>query len=97
VNTSIREILAHGTAGAALRVQGWLRTARHGKQVSFLELNDGSCLAGLQLVAAPELPNYESEVKRLRTGCAVLATGTLVASPGSGQRVELRVATRVRR
>ena len=93
MNTSIREILARNTAGGTLRVQGWLRTARHGKEVSFLELNDGSCLAGLQLVAAPELPNYESEVKRLRTGCAVVATGTLVASPGSEQRVELRVAT----
>ena len=91
MNHSIREILASGTLGASVRVQGWLRTARHGKEVSFLELNDGSCLAGLQLVAAPELANYESEVKRLRTGCAVEATGTLVESPGSEQRFELRV------
>ncbi|HEY8153388.1 MAG TPA: asparagine--tRNA ligase [Myxococcota bacterium] len=88
---SIRAVLASGAPGASVRVQGWLRTARHGKQVSFLELSDGSCLAGLQLVAAPELSNYESEVKRLRTGCAVEATGTLVESPGSEQRVELRV------
>ena len=92
MNQSIREILAGGTLGASLRVQGWLRTARHGKEVSFLELSDGSCLAGLQLVAAPELPNYESEVKRLRTGCAVDATGTLVESPGGEQRFELRVS-----
>jgi asparaginyl-tRNA synthetase len=91
MNGSIREILAGGQPGASVRVQGWLRTARHGKQVSFLELNDGSSLAGLQLVAAPELANYESEVKHLRTGCAVEATGTLVASPGSEQRFELRV------
>ncbi len=91
MNDSIREILAGGQPGASVRVQGWLRTARHGKEVSFLELNDGSSLAGLQLVAAPELANYESEVKRLRTGCAVEATGTLVASPGSEQRFELRV------
>ena len=90
MNASIREILAGGAPGASVRVQGWLRTARHGKEVSFLELNDGSCLAGLQLVAAPELPNYESEVKRLRTGCAVEATGTLVESPG--QRAALRAA-----
>ena len=57
MNGSIREILAGGTLGASVRVQGWLRTARHGKEVSFLELNDGSSLAGLQLVAAPELAN----------------------------------------
>ena len=92
MNPSIREVLAGGAKGASVRVQGWLRTARNGKQVSFLELNDGSCLAGLQLVAAPELPNYESEVRRLRTGCAVDATGTLVESPGSEQRFELRVS-----
>jgi asparaginyl-tRNA synthetase len=91
MNGSIREILADARPGASVRVQGWLRTARHGKQVSFLELNDGSSLAGLQLVAAPELRNYETEVKHLRTGCAVEATGTLVESPGSGQRFELRV------
>ncbi len=93
MNTPIREILAQKSAGGTLRVQGWLRTARHAKEVSFLELNDGSCLAGLQLVAAPELANYESEIRRLRTGCAVAATGTLVESPGSEQSVELRVAT----
>ena len=92
MNDSIREILAGGVPGARVSVRGWLRTARHGKQVSFLELNDGSCLAGLQLVAAPELPNYETEVKRLRTGCAVQATGTLVESTGSEQRMELRVS-----
>jgi asparaginyl-tRNA synthetase len=92
MNDSIREILAGGVQGVSVSVRGWLRTARHGKQVSFLELNDGSCLAGLQLVAAPELPNYETEVKRLRTGCAVQATGTLVESTGSEQRMELRVS-----
>jgi asparaginyl-tRNA synthetase len=89
---SIRDILARETPGTEIRVAGWLRTARHGKQVSFLEVSDGSCFAGLQLVAAPELPNYESEVKRLRTGCAVVATGTLTKSPGAEQPVELRLS-----
>jgi asparaginyl-tRNA synthetase len=90
--TRIREILARGEPGAQLRVQGWLRTARHAKELSFLELSDGSSLAGLQLVASPELLNYESEIKHLRTGCAVAASGTLVESPGQEQRVELRVS-----
>jgi len=93
MNATVREILAGKAPSGTLRVQGWLRTARHAKEVSFLELNDGSCLAGLQLVAAPELANFESDVRRLRTGCAVVASGTLVESQGSGQRVELRVAT----
>jgi asparaginyl-tRNA synthetase len=95
MSVSVREILAAGEPGSALRVEGWLRTARHAKEVSFLELSDGSCLAGLQLVASPELANFESEIRRLRTGCAVAAEGELVASQGSGQRVELRVATLV--
>jgi len=65
-------------------------TVRHGKEVSFLEVSDGSCFAGLQVVASPQLAEYESVVRGLRTGCAVRATGELVDSPGSGQRYELR-------
>jgi asparaginyl-tRNA synthetase len=88
----VRELLERGEPGAEVEVAGWLRSARHGKEVSFLDLSDGSCLAGLQLVAGPELANYESELRHLGTGCAVRAKGTLVASPASGQRVELRAA-----
>jgi len=77
-------------------VRGWLRTARHSKGVSFLEVNDGSCLAGLQVVADPSLPDYEDGIATLRTGCAVDVTGELVDSPGRGQRFELR-AGRVER
>jgi len=90
----VRQILARPAAGGEVQVGGWLRSARHGKGVSFLELSDGSCFAGLQVVAVPALANFESELRRLRTGCAVLATGELAASPGEGQRYELR-ATRV--
>ncbi len=90
MNESVREILARDAAGGRARVRGWVRTARHAKAVSFLEVSDGSCFAGLQVVAAPELRNYESEVRHLRTGCAVDAEGNLVESPGSEQRFELR-------
>jgi len=84
------ELLARDASGGQVAVQGWLRTARHGKDVSFLEVTDGSCLAGIQVVALPALPNYESEVRALRTGCAVAAAGELVASQGAGQRFEIR-------
>ena len=90
------ELLAREAPGGAVAVQGWLKTARHGKGVSFLEVSDGSCLAGIQVVAEPALPNYESELLSLRTGCAVAAVGELVASPGAGQRFEIR-ASRVDR
>jgi len=92
---SIREVLARGvtgTAGGSVVVRGWVRTARHGKGVSFLEVSDGSCFAGLQVVADPALANYESEIRHVGTGFAVEAEGELADSPGKGQRFELRAA-----
>jgi len=75
----------------ALEVKGWVRTRRDAKGgFSFLEINDGSCLANLQVVADSGLVNYESEIKRLTTGCAVRVAGDLVVSPARGQAVELR-------
>jgi len=89
------DLLARGSAGESAGVRGWLRTARHSKGVSFLDVSDGSCLAGLQVVAGPALENYESEVTRLDTGCAIEAEGELVPSQGKGQALELR-ASRLR-
>jgi len=86
----VRDVLARGKAGERVRARGWLRTARHSKGVSFLDLTDGSCLAGLQVVCGPELENFESEVRKLDTGCAVEIDGELVASQGKGQSLELR-------
>jgi asparaginyl-tRNA synthetase len=89
VSRSVREILASGAAGEAVVARGWLRSARHAKGVSFLDVTDGSCLTGLQVVAEPELANFESEVRKLATGAAVEAHGVLRDSPGQGQRIEL--------
>ncbi len=87
---SVREILARESAGGVVTLRGWVRTARHSKGVSFLEVSDGSCFAGIQVVAAPELENFESELCHLQTGCAVSVAGELVDSPGKGQRFELQ-------
>ncbi len=89
---SVREVLARESAGGSVRLSGWLKTARHSKGISFLELSDGSCFSGIQVVAAPELPNYASEIAALRAGCAVIATGELVDSPGRGQRFEVQAS-----
>ena len=91
---SVREVLAREAAGGSVTVRGWLRTARHAKELSFLEVSDGSCFAGIQAVAEPTLENFESDVRGLGTGCAVAVTGELVDSPGKGQRYELH-ATRI--
>jgi asparaginyl-tRNA synthetase len=89
---TIAQILGHETAGERVLARGWLRTARHSKNVSFLELSDGSGFAGLQVVASPELAEYEEVVRRLATGCAVEVEGELVASQGKGQRWELQAS-----
>jgi len=87
----IREILGREQAGGEVVVRGWLRTARHAKGRSFLEVNDGSCMSGLQVVVEPDLEDFES-VRGLRNGCAVVVTGELVASPGGEQRFEVRAS-----
>src|SRR5262249_36497634 len=69
-------------------VQGWVRTRRDSKDFSFIELNDGSCLPNLQLIARNVLPNY-SAIQRLTTGASIRAHGQLVASQGKGQSCEL--------
>ncbi|MFA5683010.1 MAG: asparagine--tRNA ligase [Lysobacteraceae bacterium] len=78
-------------AGGRVTVRGWVRTRRDSKAgLSFVNLSDGSCFAPIQVVAPASLANYESEVKHLTAGCAVIASGVLVASQGQGQRFELQ-------
>ncbi len=86
--TKIVDLLA-ADPSAAVRAKGWLRTSRDSKKVVFLELNDGSCFRGLQVVVDAALQNFE-EIRHLTTGSAVEVEGELVASPAKGQRVELR-------
>jgi len=92
MNESIRQILSRDSEGGDATVRGWVRTARHSKGVSFLEVSDGSCLAGLQVVAGSDLPNFEDQVRQIGTGFAIEASGTIVDSPGKGQRFELQAA-----
>src|SRR4051795_11235444 len=89
---TIREILAGKLAmGAAVAVEGWIRTRRDSKAgLSFLQVHDGSCFDPIQVVAEASLPNYQDEILRLTTHCAVRVAGTLVESQGKGQRFEVK-------
>ena len=81
--------------GTPLTVKGWVRSRRDSKAdggLSFITVHDGTCQHPIQVVARRDLFNYESEVVRLSTGCAVEVDGTLVASQGSGQAVEVAAA-----
>ena len=89
--TRISEVLKSDAIGSAFTVMGWVRTRRDSKAgFSFIELNDGSSIRGLQIIAEGSLPNYDEEVKKLQTGCSIKVRGMLSASPGKGQSVELR-------
>lgn len=94
-NLSIKEILTLPASEKVVGVSGWVRTKRDAKGFSFLEINDGSCLANLQIVVDGTIENYSSEVVKLSTGSSIHAEGILVESPGKGQTVEMR-ATMVR-
>lgn len=76
-------------------VRGWVRTRRDSKAgISFLAVYDGSCFDPVQAVINNSLPNYNEEVLHLTTGCSVVVTGKVVASPGQGQSFEIQ-ATKV--
>jgi len=89
---SIQTVLAGEVpAGSPLTIEGWIRTRRDSKAgFSFIHVNDGSCLANLQVVADQALANYADQVQRLTSGCSVRCSGTLVESRGRGQSVELK-------
>lgn len=86
---SIHHLLTEGQPGSTITVQGWVRTRRGNKAVSFIALNDGSCIHNLQVVV-----DYnriaEEGIKGIGTGACLRITGELVESPAAGQRVELQ-------
>lgn len=91
-STRVVDILREQLAGRPVNISGWLRTRRDSGGLSFLEVNDGSCLASLQVIVDNTLANYESEVRKLATGAALSIQGQLVASPASGQAVEVQAS-----
>lgn len=92
--TLIKDALTNVQAGEEVTLGGWVRTVRHSKGgFSFINLNDGSCMASIQVVAPGELPNYADQVAHLTTGSSLAVTGKLVASQGKGQSVELQASS----
>lgn len=86
--TPIKDALKSPAPMPSIQVQGWIRTRRDSKAFSFIELNDGSSLKNLQIIARETLPNY-AEVQRLTTGASIVVRGELVASQGKGQSWEV--------
>ena len=72
----------------AILLQGWVRTRRDAKAFSFIELNDGSCLKGVQVIVDAALPDY-AHITKANTGASVEVRGKLVESKGAGQKWEV--------
>ena len=89
--TRIRDLLAAMAVADApnpVNVKGWVKTVRSSGGVAFVQINDGSTLADLQIVVDAGCPDY-GLVSGLTTGCSVSAWGALQESPGRGQRYEI--------
>jgi asparaginyl-tRNA synthetase len=84
----IHSLLQSKTPLDHVLINGWVRTRRDSKDFSFIEVNDGSCLKNIQIIAPSSLPNYD-EIQKLTTGSAVAITGSLVPSQGKGQSWEI--------
>src|SRR5215470_16338674 len=89
----IKNVLAASDPKENLTVKGWVRTRRDSKGFSFLEINDGSCLANLQVIVDAGVPGSD-QLPHLNTGASLAVEGALVPSPAKGQKWEMR-ATRV--
>src|SRR5947209_13923719 len=86
--TPIKDALQSTAPIDAIQVQGWVRTRRDSKDFSFIELNDGSSLRNLQIIARNSLPNY-ADIQKLGTSASIRVEGALTASQGKGQKWEL--------
>lgn len=94
MRTKIKTILhtkdAASLIAKTIHISGWVRTLRDQKSFAFLEVNDGSTLANLQVVIDSSLPYYSDILSQLTTGASLSVSGKLVQSPGKNQALELR-------
>ena len=88
MRTLIKHALAAAAPQDAITVRGWVRSRRDSKGFSFLEINDGSCLASIQAVVDANVPGYK-DITHVTTGASVIVGGKLVASPAAGQKWEI--------
>ena len=91
----IKDLLTSAPDGRTVTVCGWVRTKRDSKNLVFIQVNDGSCFANIQLTFDRSNPqgadadNIENELKRINTGTSIKSEGVIIPSPASGQAVEV--------
>lgn len=87
--TKVAKLLSSDKPLPEVLVKGWVKTRRDAKDFSFIEINDGSCLKNIQVIASCNLSNYE-EIKKLNTGSSLAIRGALMESLGGNQKFELK-------
>ena len=98
VEMSIRELYELTSQGTKLekdqvedvQLQGWIRTNRSGKNVSFIALNDGTYFLNAQIVYSADTLSNFAEVGKYLTGTAVSVIGKYVETPGNKQPFEIQ-------
>ncbi len=90
--TLVKDALQAAVPMDAILLEGWVRTRRDAKAFSFIELNDGSSLKGIQVIANATLADY-SQIEKVTTGAALRVRGKLVPSQGQGQKWEVVAAS----
>ena len=95
----IKDLLVSEPDGRTVTVCGWVRTMRDSKNLCFIQVNDGSCFASVQLTFDRNNPgnansnDIEAAFKKISTGASVKATGAIIPSPASGQAIEITLQT----
>ncbi|MCH5291599.1 MAG: asparagine--tRNA ligase [Treponema sp.] len=95
----IKDLLTSAPDGRTVTVCGWVRSKRDSKNLVFIQVNDGSCFASIQLTfdrtnpGSADTPAIEAALKDTLTGASIRAEGSLIPSPASGQAVEVTLKT----
>ncbi|MEI6241926.1 MAG: asparagine--tRNA ligase [Chlamydiota bacterium] len=95
MRTKIKQLL-HSAKSTYLEqkvyVCGWIKTARAQKNFTFLEINDGSCFANLQIICDSALPFYDKMIVDFTTGASIAVEGIVKESPGQKQSIEIHAS-----
>jgi asparaginyl-tRNA synthetase len=92
IDKYIAQILRSSNPSDTVTVRGWIRSKRESKEFAFVDINDGSCMANIQVVINQDVPNYTTILKQINTGASVEIQGEVVESPAKGQRIEIKAS-----
>ena len=91
----IKDLLTSEPDGRSVTVCGWVKSKRDSKNLVFIQVNDGSCFASVQLTfdrtntQGANAENIEKNLAKTLSGASVRAEGKIIPSPASGQAVEI--------